>query len=261
MVSFSDNLRDFIAKYNDAGGTFAPDTMQSWFQTKKTRMQAYHEKMFFGLRKTAVVLVGVSACGKSRFAKEFLEKHKGFEYISFDECTFDAEAEVNYSGEDVTDRALELVDKKFERFKGSNILVDGLVVSIEKRAALMKTLREMRYKIYVIYFTDEYNESHIKYNVIARSVDHVLYAKMVASDPANFAFLMSLNFNMLEVHANKEGITEAEVVAKYCNDPMVRQEIQVNYINYETERKTFCVEAQEAAQAFMWGADYYYEVK
>ena len=58
MVSFSDNLRDFIAKYNDAGGTFAPDTMQSWFQTKKTRMQAYHEKMFFAFQGKKMILDG-----------------------------------------------------------------------------------------------------------------------------------------------------------------------------------------------------------
>ena len=261
MVSFSDNLRDFIAMYNDAGRTFAPDTMQGWFKTKKARMQSYHEKMFFGFRKTAVVLVGVSTCGKSRFAKEFLKSHKGFKYISFDDCMFEAEAEVNYSGEDVTNRGLELLDAKFEKYGKSNILVDGLVVSVEKRAALMKTLEEMKYKIYVIYFTDEYNEKHIKFNIVSRSVDHVLFAKMVASDPDNFAFLMSLDLNMIEVHAKKEGISMGDVIVKYSQDLMVKQEIQLNYINYETERKTFCVDAQEAAKAFMWGADYYYEIK
>ena len=261
MASFSVNLREFTAKYKDAGGTFDPDTMQCWFTPKKTRMQSHHEKMFFGFRKTAVVLVGVSACGKSSFAKKFMKDHKSFKYISLDDCTFEAEAEVNYSGEDVTARALELVDEKFEQYKKSNILVDGLVVSIEKRATIMKTLQEMGYKIYVIYFTDEYNESHIKYNIVTRSVDHVLFAKMVASDPDHFALFMSMNLNMIEVHANKEGITEAEVILKYCSDPMVKNEIKLNFINYETERMSFSVEAQEAAKAFMWGADYYYEVK
>lgn len=260
-MSFSNNLEEFIAKYKGAGETFVPDIMQGWFKTKKTRMQPYREKMFFGFRKTAVVLVGVSTCGKSTFAKKFMKAHKGFNYISFDECTFEAEAEVNYSGENVNGRVLELLDEKFERYKRSNILVDGLVVSIERRAALMKTLQEMGYKIYVIYFTDEYNEKHIKHNIVSRSVDHVLFAKLVQSCPESFAFLMRLNLNMIEVHAKEEGISEEEVILKYCTDPMVTNEIKLNFINYELERKSLCVLAQEDEKAFMWGADYYYEIR
>ena len=72
---------------------------------------------------------------------------------------------------------------------------------------------------------------------------------------------MNLNLNMLEVYANKEGISVAEVVLKYCNDPMVVAEIKLNFINYEKERINFEIAAQEEAAAFMWGADYYYEVR
>lgn len=261
MASFSSNLRDFIKRYDDVDRKFSPDIARDWFMSKKIRMQPYHEKMFLGFKKVAVVLVGVSACGKSTFAKKFLEQHKGFEYISFDDCTFEASKEVEYRDVDVTDRALELLDAKFEEHKRHNIVVDGLVTSVEKRAALMKTLQEMRYKIYVIYFTDEYNEKHIKYNVIRRSVDHVLHAMMVASDPTKFVFLMSLRFDMVEARGNAEGLTEEELIAKYINDPLVKQEIKHNYWNYEVEREQMFIEAQEAAKAFMWGADYYYEVR
>lgn len=261
MASFSSNLREFNAKYNDHERTFDSDIMQDWFYTKKTRMQSRQKKMFFCFRKTAVVLVGLSACGKSTFAKKFLQKYRGFNYVSFDDCTFEASREVGYSDVDVNDRALELLDEMLEINKNSNIIVDGLVVSVEKRAALMKWLHEMKYKIYVIYFTDEYNESHIKYNIVSRSVDHVLHARMVASNPECFVSLMNMRLNMLGVHAHNEGITEEEVVLKYCNDPMVREEIRNNYLNYEMERKGMYVEEQEKAGAFMWGADYYYEVR
>lgn len=261
MVSFSSNLREYTKMFKDAEYRFAPENMSDWFTPKKTRMQSCHEKRFFGFKKTAVVLIGVSACGKSTWAKKFLSTHPKFKYISFDECTFKASEEVGYADVDVSTRSLELVDQMFEANKKSNIVVDGLVVSVEKRAALMKTLNDMGYTIYVVYFTNEYNEKHMKHNIAYRSVDHVLFAKMVASDPEHFAFFMSLNLNMLEVYANKEGISVAEVVLKYCNDPMVVAEIKLNFINYEKERIGFDIAAQEEATAFMWGADYYYEVR
>lgn len=260
MASFSSNLRDFIKRYDDVDRKFSPDIMRDWFMSKKTRMQPYHEKMFFGFKKVAVVLVGVSACGKSTFAKKFLEQNKGFKYISFDDCTFEASKEVGYCDVDVTDRTLELLDAKFEEYKRHNIVVDGLVTSVEKRAALMKTLQEMRYKTYVIYFTDEYNKKHIKHNIIRRSVDHVLHAKMVASDPQHFVFLMGLRIDMIKAFANSKGLPEDVVIINHLEDPLVQQEIENNFRNYDAERKYMFIEAQEAANAFMWGADYYYEV-
>ena len=56
MVSFSNNLRDYIDKYIDTGKKFAPDIMKCWFTPKKTRMQPYHEKIFFGFKNDDAIL-------------------------------------------------------------------------------------------------------------------------------------------------------------------------------------------------------------
>ena len=102
MESFSSNLREYTKMFKDAGYRFAPENMRDWFTPKKTRMQSCHEKRFFGFKKTAVVLIGVSACGKSTWAKKFLSTHPKFKYISFDECTFKASEEVGYKDVDVS---------------------------------------------------------------------------------------------------------------------------------------------------------------
>lgn len=209
-------------------------------------------------KKSAVVLIGVSCIGKTTFAKNFIETRRNFELISYDLCYRESLKQKSYaSSYGVAPSADQIFREEILKQKNTNIIIDKLLLSPEDRCELFELLHELKYTIYVIYFTQEYTQKYIQERMLSRAVEMVLMSRMSAKEYRAF---LDLDLNVLEVYAETYHETVPEVIEQFKNDSDVRKELQYHINSYNEELQIYDIANQEKNNSFFVGSDYYYEI-
>lgn len=139
------------------GKAFPKIAWEKMFGTKRGNIVSEKELNLYN-GKTAIILMGLSGCGKSTFARAFKRDNPSFELCIFDEVELGIMAhcanERMFLSEEVADEmAIYAFGQLLEECgkANKNIVVDGQFVYCNARGALLKTLRYYGYDNIIIF--------------------------------------------------------------------------------------------------------------
>ena len=134
-------------------------------------------------KRTAIILVGLSGCGKSSYAYDFIKKYPNFKLISVDKTELDIY--FNYIKEkgyliptQIADMITtnEIGNQLNKHSKaGENLIIDGQFVYSNARGALIKTLRKLGYKNIIIFSFLNASNDYIKARLKSRALEEAMY--------------------------------------------------------------------------------------
>lgn len=125
--------------------------------------------------KNAIILIGPSCCGKTTYAKQFVESHPNFKYLSMDDCAIQ-EALINKisSSTDLYESNLGFSEFGKTLEKENNLIIDGGWLPINSRSALIKTLRQLGFTTCAFSFLHYSNEEYLK-RIQSRAIENTAY--------------------------------------------------------------------------------------
>ena len=232
--------------------------MRRLFDNPKTKEMPLNNFEVRG--KIAIVLVGLSGCGKTVFAQSLMERFDALKLCSMDDCGIEA---IKKSGQIILeDDTIEcdLFGQKIRTFSQSNtpIIVDGLWVNLYTRSALYKTLKSYGYKICVADFITNYDyESHYSKLVYRAAetvaVKTILHDKEIISLDEFYAW----DKVAIKMLSEERGCSEEEVFERMKEDPAF--EIELNKMKQcaTSEIITQNVEFQQQNDLFKCGANFW----
>ena len=137
-------------------------------------------------RSTAIILLGLSSCGKTTFALDFVKYYLNFTYCSYDAVGLEVMSEYVRKGflpqESVIDSYT--IYEFGEVLKGhkkskNNIIIDGSWVAPNSRGALINTLRILGYKNLIIFSFLKMPEEEVNVRLTSRAVRQVIQSEKI----------------------------------------------------------------------------------
>lgn len=261
-------LQQNLAKYThiyEQNHDYITDAMLvNWFGKSAVKRTELEDMSF--TKRSAVVIVGVSGSGKTHFAREFVKTHPNFILCSHDECF--AKARIELSGKrteyELDNRMNENLEKMIRSAakRNNNVIFDGLFVNLVVRAALLNTLRTMGFEIHVVYITLNTLISNIKLYASLKAIQtqaHRLYSIKHKTD-LSAQQIVTNRHKAIELYAEDNNLSVEEAAIQLSNTPEVVRLAKEGLENSIYEIECHLVQQQELNQAFMLGADYYYEL-
>lgn len=189
-----EELRNESVQLN--GRVFPKNAWEKMFGTKKGNIVSEKELNLYN-GKTAIILMGLSGCGKSTFARAFKRNNPSFELCIFDEVELGIMVryakERMFLSEEVEDEMAiyefgQLLEKCGRENK--NIIVDGQFVYCNARGALLKTLRHYGYDNIVIFNFLTRSKEFIKACLSNRAIEQA-YMSLVQQHKSPEEFLLT----------------------------------------------------------------------
>ena len=218
-------------------------------------------------RKTAIILLGISSCGKTTFALNFVNSYPNFCYCSYDSAGVDVLSEFVKRGlipqEDILDAYMayefgELL--KSHKKNQENIIIDGSWVSPNSRGALINTLRRLDYQNIIIFSFLKMSQEEANKRLVSRAVRQAIQSKRIKSIKNNHVLADDLSWfvtadfeEVLQVSEKslEEIIRTPEFVSEYT-------QLANNYFKIEPFNST--LHLQMAENIFTYGADYFVDL-
>ena len=147
-------LRESFTKVDEFQGKemTALEVMETFFPHKTAMLVNRYQPR--KNKKNAIILVGPSCCGKTTYARKFVQKWPSFKLISMDECAIDDMIEMSeeerillmfgINGASIDDVGNRRFGRMLEEGH-KNIIVDGCWLNVNSRGALLRTLSELNY--------------------------------------------------------------------------------------------------------------------
>ena len=139
---------------------------------------------------------------------------------------------------------------------------DGLFVSPVVRAALIETLKKFGYEVHVVYITLQTVVDTLAQKVAMKAIQtkaHRLYC-LKHKNALTAQRMITIRNQAIALYAEDNGLTEDEVISLFLKDPNVIAECKRGAEVAMNEVEMHGVQYQESTNAFMLGADYYYEI-
>ena len=184
---------------------------------------------------------------------------------SHDECYAKACVELNTTDEYALDyKMTELLEKMLKSAvkNNQNVIFDGLFVSPVVRAALIETLKKFGYEVHVVYITLQTVVDTLAEKVAMKAVQtkaHRLYC-LKHKNALTAQRMITIRNQAIALYAEDNGLTENEVISLFLKDPTVIADCKSGVEAAMKEIEMHGVQHQELTNAFMLGADYYYEI-
>lgn len=262
MGLLAKNLKKCSMEFDRRKGIFPEKELIQLFGNKR----AIERKSIFDVsfdKKSAVVIVAPSGCGKTTFAKKILEKYPDFVMCSYDECYIEGVKKSKIHIEKLNDYLMiKILDRKLRESMDKNLLIDGLMISPAIRMAMLNTLRTLGYEIHIVYFTTETVLSQISSVFLSRAVKYEICDRHGYSAVQTLTELLMnrMEDNVIEKYAKERGITPEEVIRNLESHPNVQYHIRSFWDDYYYEISNYNIGVQEKRGYFKLGADYYYEL-
>lgn len=185
--------------------------------------------------KDAILLLGEEFAGKTHFARKFLKKNSEFEYFSFERTLdlFDMQREDSIK-KLIGGRAYLICSEMLEEFvrtsKGK-IIIDGYLMEIPFRAALIKFLKQYGFKIHIVHFTLEYVVRHVYENICKAMIERILYERYVIGfetkyiEEKRYEELFYIEDHIMELVSKERKMTSDEIYNKYMKEAEVQKRI------------------------------------
>lgn len=134
-------------------------------------------------KRTAIILVGLSGCGKSSYAFDFIKKYPNFNLISVDKTELDIYFNcIKKIGCLISTPMADMITtneignqlNKHSKL-GDNLIIDGQFVYSNARGALIKTLRKLGYKNIIIFSFLNASNDYIKVRLKSRALEEAMY--------------------------------------------------------------------------------------
>ena len=231
------------------------------FDSPKTKEMTFDNFEVRG--KIAIVLIGLSGCGKTGFAQNLMERFETLKLCSMDECGIEA---IKKSGQIIReDDTIEcdLFGQKIREFSQSNtpIVVDGLWLNLYTRSALYQTLKSYGYKICVADFITNYDyESHYS-KLVSRAAETVA-VRTIFHDKEDISLeeFYVWSKNAIKILSEERGCSEEEVFESMKKNPMF--EVELNQMKQCATSEIIMqnVEFQRQTNLFKCGANFWITV-
>lgn len=263
MGLLQQNLNKYTRIYESKQGYISDTMMKEWFGKSADKRTELKDMSFN--KRSAVVMVGVSGSGKTHFARQLIKQFPGFVLCSHDECYAKAMVELNTTDEYALDyKMTELLEKMLKSAvkNNQNVIFDGLFVSPVVRAALIETLKKFGYEVHVVYITLQTLVDTLAQKVAMKAIQtkaHRLYC-LKHKNALTAQRMITIRNQAIALYAEDNGLTEDEVISLFLKDPNVIAECKRGAEAAMNEVEMHGVQHQEATNAFMLGADYYYEI-
>lgn len=227
------------------------------------------EKMCFS-DKDAILLVGEEYVGKTHFARNFLKKCPEFEYFSFDRAFDLINMQRTYKfkkliGAQSNLICAEMMEEFVQTSKGK-IIIDGYLIEIPFRAALIKFLKQYGFKIHVVHFTLECVVRHVYENICKAMLERVLYERYVKGfetryiEEKRYDDLFYIEDHIMELVSKKRKMTYEEIYNKYMKEAEVQKRISKGIYFLNSRIHMNYVFFQELLGFFCIGCDFLYVV-
>ena len=220
------------------------------------------EKQIYALgefpEKTALVLVGTSASGKTTFAKEYVSRNKNWDYLSMDECYEQVCNEGKTSLEEADQKMIKEFDRRLAKHKEAkkSILVDGEWIDIRTRAALLKTLSDYGYRICMILMNPsaETMSKNLRKRALFATAQKVAvsYAKENGI-PKDVMFMAN---NPLEYLSRELKIDTEYLQSWITTSPAFQIEEEMHFNIMESEASQIQIQFRDGIMT--WGVDTYF---
>lgn len=220
--------------------------------------------------KIAIVLLGLSGCGKTTLAKSLVRNNEALQLCSMDECTaqalldsqfFDPKTSKNiciYNEKANDDVAMELFGKKLRTFakKNNPLVIDGLWINAFTRAALFKTLKQLGYQICVIDFVTNYNKDDHLTKLMYRAAELVAF-NFLSKDmvDSTMSDVIEKTRNAIPLLAKQRGVSEETILIDMTKEADFITRCHYLQENTHQEIITENVLFQKTIDLFKEGAD------
>lgn len=216
-------------------------------------------------RSTAIILLGLSGCGKSTYTKTFLSKYSNFTPCKYDNIEAQFVAECLEKGvlvdEELADAygAYEFgnILEQYKRQK-KNIIIDGLWISPTARGALLHALRQIGYKNIFIFSFLNIPDSEVFKMLSLRAMRNTIIKDFSHGD--KFLFAKTAISTMDDSLPELFNLTDKSI-DELRNSLTFKKEYQSLIFEYfYNEPLEHDLSVQKAHQVFHYGSDYYVEL-
>ena len=247
----SESLKNF---QECAGKSLSPQKVMELFFPKKVAVFT-DELLIKKGRRNAIVMAGPSCCGKTTWAREFIENHKDFILISMDKCTAQEirslpmnEVKSIYEGKRCVDDYGNGTFGKMIAAGHPNIILDGNWMSITARSALLKALDECGYHIILCVMSpkqDSYDK-RVESRVFTIMCSEILGIDLSAAmDGAD----------LVEMCARAVGCSKENLKKILRSQPSFKERLKFQYFMLDQEKEKSDFENQLDTHLIFLGAD------
>jgi len=215
--------------------------------------------------KNAIILLGLSSCGKTTYGKEFCEHNPTFTFVSMDECGIrDLEPMSEHQRNEYLenpDLHYQLGNNRFGRMlakanaKGKSMVIDGNWIHMNARGALLKTLEQYGYYTTIM--------SMLKIpEPIYESRKHKRVLNRVSKNIMNISSLDYYDKDYVQVFAEKNDIPYFTAKKMIESIPFFSLEEYMFSIEIETEKSdaNYFGQLLNSLLPFEFGADAFFDV-
>lgn len=216
-------------------------------------------------RKTAIILLGESCCGKSTFAQEFIIKNPNFRLISMDDCAIqdisemDEEQRIVYmvSCMENADKTLELGNARFGKMieTGEDVIIDGGWLHFNARGALLKTLAQLGFYTCIFSFLSIPRDL-LEERMQMRAVESAAECICKMEDKAD----LHLSRQAIQLCADEWNVSPKRAINKIRKSVEYKLELETILNENKREMKDSMLWMQMVEFIFLFGADDFFAV-
>lgn len=174
-------LQNMVIRYH--GIRFPFEVWNKLFKKTECKMVLSEDELDLkSSKRTAIILLGLSCCGKTSYGRALKEKYPSFEFCSFDEVEMSCVLECLEKGAMPSEEAADVMaESKFGHLlemyakAAKNIVIDGQFVTSNSRGALIKTLRQIGYKEIIIFNFLNMPRKDVKIRIQKRALEEAMY--------------------------------------------------------------------------------------
>ena len=218
-------------------------------------------------RSTAIILVGLSTCGKTTFSLNFVKSHPNFSYCSYDSVGVEVMSEFIKKGylpqESILDSYTiyefgEIL--KDHKKKKNNLIIDGAWVAPNSRGALINTLRLLGFKNLIIFSFLKISEEEMKVRLVSRAVRQIIQSKEIhdSDNPTtlsnSLSWFVTASFDEI---IKKSGKTVDELIH---SKEFIKEYSELAQIYFSSEPINTSLPIQMAYSIYNYGVDYFVDL-
>jgi len=237
------------------------------FGKKRGKFSCIEELNFAESRSTAIILLGLSGCGKTTFSLDFVKSNPNFSYCSYDSVEIEVVSEFLKRGYMPQEYILDAnsvynFGEALNNYKKRkrNIIIDGSWVAPNARGALIKTLRLIGYKNIILFSFLKISKDVVFDRLMSRAVRLLVHReKLLKSDNSE---IVSNTLNWLLTAPFEEIVDSSEkTLDEIINSKEFSQKLN-DLVNtyFKSEPFDTTLYPQMASNIFNYGIDLYVDL-